>query len=156
VTKPVKHLQYARYLAIHKWYVLRACWRRGLWLAGLTHDLSKLQPSEWQAYADFFYVSRTKATTDAFYAAWNLHQKRNKHHWQYWVFIKDDGAVLTLPMPDRYRREMLADWEGAGIAITGKDDTADYYRLKRHQIKLHPETRAWVDKELGCEPEHQK
>lgn len=55
---------------------------------------------------------------------------------------------VALPMPDKYRREMLADWRGAGMA-QGKPDTTAWYKENRDKIILHPETREWVEEELG-------
>lgn len=54
-----------------------------------------------------------------------------------------------LEMPDRYRREMLADWRGAGRAINGKDDTRKWYFENRDKIILHTHTRQWVEHKLG-------
>lgn len=54
----------------------------------------------------------------------------------------------ALPMPDRYRREMVADWRGAGRAY-GNTDTAGWYHRNKKGIILHPETREWVERELG-------
>jgi hypothetical protein len=51
-------------------------------------------------------------------------------------------------MPDRYRREMLADWRGAGRAITGQDNTRAWYLKNRENIWLHPTTRTWVEHQL--------
>ncbi len=94
---------------------------------------------------------------EAFDAAWNHHQKANKHHWQYWCLAMDDDPDLVLPMPDRYRREMLADWRGAGRAYTGSDNTREWYLERRDKMraKLHPETRAWIEGELGVEDDVQ-
>jgi hypothetical protein len=155
-----------------------------LWL-GIIHDLSKFLPSEFVAYARNFYGGEypteydiatggyngsTKFSSEyikrSFDYAWNDHQKRNKHHWQYYVFREDDPETkswaewvllanintcfCTLPMPDRYRREMLADWRGAGRAITGKDNTSQWYTERRDgRILLHTETRQWIEQELG-------
>jgi hypothetical protein len=55
----------------------------------------------------------------------------------------------ALPMPDRYRREMLADWRGAGRAISGKDDTLAWYMKNRKRLMLHPDTRNWIEWQLG-------
>ncbi len=53
-------------------------------------------------------------------------------------------------MPDKYMREMLADWRGAGRAITGKDNTKEWYQGKRQKtILLHPDNKAWIETELG-------
>lgn len=54
----------------------------------------------------------------------------------------------ALPMPDRYRREMVADWRGAGRAY-GNDDTRGWYLKNKSGIILHTETRVWVERELG-------
>jgi len=51
-------------------------------------------------------------------------------------------------MPDADRKEMLADWRGAGRAL-GKPDTWAWYEAeKRDSIFLHPKTREWVEAEL--------
>jgi hypothetical protein len=57
----------------------------------------------------------------------------------------DSGETFPLPMPDRYRREMLADWTGAGRAITGRYDVENWYERNRHKIRLHSETRVWLE-----------
>ena len=64
------HLRYLRYVLRHKWYVLRAGlmihnplgadWREAYvmlkWIVRLViHDWSKFLPSEWRAYAAYFY-----------------------------------------------------------------------------------------------------
>ena len=166
------HLKYLKYVLIHKWFVLLACWRRGLIWQGIVHDWSKFLPSEWIAYARFFYsvvplkdrdALRQKyfelfgsypwksvaEVKDDFNRAWLLHQHRNKHHWQHWVLREDSGRVYALKMPLRYVLEMLADWEGAGRAITGKADSSAWYTKNRINIILHPETQLFVDSQLN-------
>ena len=160
----MKHLKYLRYIVRHKWFVLVECWKRGLYWRGLVHDLSKLRPSEWFPYAQYFYGDNTgegleaigrfgccEAAPYGFYAkdrfnfAWLHHQNRNKHHWQYWVRIDDNQSYRgPMPMPAKYRAEMLCDWIGAGRAITGKRDVAGWYRKNKDKMLLHPETQAWV------------
>ena len=77
-----------------------------------------------------------------------IHQHRNKHHWQFWVFINDCGEIECLPIPDVYRREMLADWRGAGESL-GKPDLVGWYTSCRDTMLFHPETRAWLEQQLG-------
>lgn len=146
------HLAYLRYVLRHKWFVMLACLggRASLW-RGLLHDLSKFLPSEWSAYVHTFYKpdgSKRYVETNDFALAWNHHQKRNRHHWQYWLLTWDRGETVALKMPERYTREMVADWRGAGRAISGSRDPAGWYLKNRDKIMLHPETRALVERLL--------
>ena len=130
------------------------CWRLGIPLQGLTHDLSKFLPSEWFPYVESFYgghgKDRPQWVKDAFDVAWMAHIHKNPHHWQHHILVYDNDGTTILKMPNRYMREMLADWRGAGRAITGEDNTKEWYRGKRQKtILLHPETRAWIEEELG-------
>lgn len=164
-----KHFQYFRYVLVHKWYVFIECCKLGIPWRGIVHDLSKFLPDEWTAYVCNFYGGSylkaseiwrrlpgysgpTKESVKSnFDLAWLHHQKRNRHHWQYWALVQDDDADRVLPMPDKYRREMLADWRGAGRAITSEDNTAEWYSERRERMKsvLHPETRRWIEEQLG-------
>lgn len=106
-----KYVEYLKYIVRHKLCVAVAGFFLGVsWWRLLTHDLSKLLPSEWFPYADHFY-DREMAdretfaygfptegapygcfVDDRFTLAWLYHQHRNPHHWQYWVTRKDDGG----------------------------------------------------------------
>ena len=215
-----KHFQYARYIFRHKWFVFVECAKRGLWWRGFMHDMSKLLPSEWLPYANFFYgpkkedarvlilerflkeadaikndmvdilfpsldkevfaiclelkdarilantvLAKVKANPKAgirdstgyykptdtgdkdFDFAWLLHQKRNRHHWQWWILPEDDGGVKILPMPEPYRTEMICDWLGAGRAL-GTPSVNAWYKKNGSKMQLHPDTRAWVEMQL--------
>lgn len=159
----INHLRYLRYVIKHKYFVFQAGMELHvpLWRL-IIHDWTKFLPSEWFPYRRFFYGSipssksggpKRKATYE-FECAWNLHQKRNDHHWQHWVRIGDDGTIVPLPMSPNAFREMIADWKGAGKAITGKDDTDEWYMKNRDQMLLHPNTRLWVEEWLHVEEKH--
>lgn len=149
------HLKYLWYVCRHKWFVLLASWHYGCLWRGLVHDLSKFWPSEWFPYSNFFYGNWKKhheegkppppEVKDDFDRAWLLHQNRNPHHWNYWLLRKDGGAVVAMEMPDIYVREMVADWTGAGRAITGKVEVVDWYQKNREKMTLHPRTQALVE-----------
>ena len=81
-----------------------------------------------------------------------IHQRRNKHHWQFWVYINDCGEIECLLIPDVYRRELLADWRGAAISM-GKPDILGWYASCHATMLFHPETRAWLEEQLGYEAE---
>lgn len=144
------HWQYFVYVLRHKWYVFQECVKQRLFWAGVCHDMSKFRTDEWIPYAEYFYGTGDKQYRQfRFDIAWNHHQKRNPHHWQYWVLREDGGEMKVLPMPDRYRREMLADWRGAGRAINGRDETAEWYVRNRERMLLHADTRTWIERQLG-------
>lgn len=92
-----------------------------------------------------------QGVAEAFEKAWNHHQKLNKHHWQYWILFSDRADPTAkyryslLPMPDKYVREMVADWMGAGRAITGSWEFAHWYVRNRHNMLLHTRTRVYVE-----------
>lgn len=155
-----KHWQYLKYVLRHKWFVFLACLSYGLVWRGIKHDWHKFLPDEWLPYARFFYgksaIQRRDKTgyykpTDtgdaAFDFAWLLHQKRADHHWQWWVLPEDDGGVKVLPMSATARKEMIADWRGAGRA-QGKPNTWEWYEANKGKMQLHPDTRAWVEAEI--------
>jgi len=148
------NIAYLKYIIRHKWYVYLASKKVGVsfWRA-LVHDWTKLLPSEWKPYRDTFYkedgTKQYKPTTEFEYA-WNAHQKRNKHHWQYWLITFDKGNTEFLEMPEVYVREMVADWIGAGWAITGDPNNVHgWYESNNHAMKLSIKTRAVVERILG-------
>lgn len=165
--------QYLRYVVRHKWFVLIECCKLGIPWLGLIHDLSKILPDELIPYTNHFYGPNSHhkdgshqpkeiktgrdetgyyKPTDtgdlAFDFAWLLHQKRNRHHWQWWVLPEDSGGIKVLEMSDRYRKEMLADWRGAGKA-QGTPNVQVWYHKNYARMTLHEKTRAWVEAQLG-------
>lgn len=164
------HYLYLQYLVRHKWYVFIECLRLGLIWRGITHDLSKFRVSEWSPYVNYFYPKQKKVErrdssgyykpTDtgdpAFNFAWLLHQKRNNHHFQWWILVEDEGRTKVLPMSNIARKEMLADWRGAGRAQGFGNNTHRWYVKNHRKMQLHPETREWVEEILGLltEPIH--
>lgn len=153
------HLRYLWYVTRHKWFVFLECWRLGvpLWQS-LPHDWDKFLPDEWFPYVAKFYgpTPTTRETTGgydpspsalAFKIAWLKHWHRNAHHWEHWVQSTRKGPE-ALPMPDCYRREMLADWRGAGRAQGKGNDVAAFYQANGPTMVLHPDTRAWIEAEL--------
>jgi len=137
------HLRYLSYVVRHKWFVFRAGRKTGapLWQL-LIHDWSKFSLAEWTPYVRSFYGSQppTDETKRAFDAAWLHHQHRNPHHWQHYLLREDSGNLKTLPMPAKFVREMVADWMGAGRAITGKWEVTEWYAKNRETIQLAPST----------------
>ena len=144
------HVCYLSYVIRHKYYVFLAGLELGVPLTQLVvHDWHKFLPNEWSPYKEHFY-GNAEVSKDDFDHAWLYHHNKGKHHWQYWVVL-DNGDINPLPMPDRFRREMIADWRGCGKALTGSYDALGWYTANRDKILLHYETRAWVEEELEYE-----
>lgn len=59
---------------------------------------------------------------------------------------------VALPMSLPLVREMVADWMGAGRAITGRWEVREWYARTGPGMVLHPETRAAVEAVLAALP----
>lgn len=162
------HWHNLKYIVRHKWFVSRECCRLGIPWLGVIHDWSKLLPDEWWAYARFFYASgmprlavalrqcpgytgpTAESVKAAFDLAWLKHQKRNKHHWQYWVLINDTEDTQYLPMPERYIREMVADWRGASAARGA--DARDWWAAHGYKVMMNENSLRRFRELLGVLP----
>jgi hypothetical protein len=93
-----------------------------------------------------------------FNVAWLKHQHRNPHHWQHWMLAEDNPSkrlevpqtsgqprAFPLPIPEHFIREMVADWMGAGRAITGRWECAEWYEKNRDNLVLEHQTRIRVE-----------
>ena len=121
----MKYFKYLNYLFWHKWYVMLECFDEGLYWRGIIHDLSKFMPNEFFPYMSFFYGKKEeieqsevgyfkslKTGNDKYDRACFIHEKRNMHHWQWW--IQSNGEALEIEEP--YLTEMICDWVGAAKA----------------------------------------
>jgi len=140
-----KYWNYFKYILEHKKNVGIECIKMRMYLHAITHDLSKFLPSEFFPYARFFFATdRTKNYKQSdesnldFQNGWLFHQKRNKHHWNYWVSITRKDEIMPLPMPKKYVKQMIADWKGMSRKFGG--DPFEYYNKNKRQMILHPET----------------
>jgi len=132
----------------HKYFVWVASKRVGkipFWQV-LIHDLSKFSPSEFPAYHYHFHVAKDRGRDFAY--AWLHHQRHNPHHWEYWVICagnitrRESGAVDgVMEMPERYVREMVADWMAASRTHQGSWDISKWVNRNLPKIRLHPKSR---------------
>lgn len=92
----------------------------------LIHDLSKYNPVEFINYAKFYKLSN-KEDEQAFVRGWMHHQKRNKHHPEYWTSIGlFDFANGAIDMDETYVREWISDLLGASMEYTGSHDMEEF------------------------------
>lgn len=142
-------LKYLKYLLIHKWYVFVYGLKYGVNpIQLILHDYTKFYMSELIPYRNWFTRQiRTKESSEAFHAAWLHHIHNNKHHWEHWVLRTTDDKMFVLRMPEKYVREMAADWSAMG-AYFG-NTAAEWYTKNKHGIALHPQTRSRVEVLIG-------
>jgi hypothetical protein len=138
--------KYLKYIMQHKYFVAIECLKMGLYLHAITHDLSKFRPSEFFPYAEKFfsgdYAYKYFYVESRFEMAWLKHQRRNPHHWDYWV----DSSCKSLPMPRKYVLQMVADWNAMGRKFG--DTAKEFYLKNQSKMKLHHTTRDLLDKLL--------
>ena len=154
-----KYLVYLKYIIFHKWFVFLECCKEGIIWRGIVHDLSKLRISEFIPYANFFEKSKQFRDETGYYKpidtgdkafdyAWLLHQKRNKHHWQWWILPEDENGFKVLEMPEKYVKEMLCDWKGAGRAQKNKITCKEWYLINKNKMMLHENTKRSIKQQL--------
>jgi hypothetical protein len=139
--------KYFKYVMMHRWYAFIGCVKMGLWWQGIIHDLSKLSKAEWMPYLHWFHTPqgikfKGESFThtrykEEFDKAWLHHLHTNPHHWQFWI-MPDSQVILA--MPEKYVKEMVADWSAAGRAQGHGDDLMAWYERNKDMMKLHPET----------------
>ena len=149
-----KHL---KKIITHKIYVGYYCFKFGIPIQGLLHDLSKFSPVEF--FESVKYYQGDKSPIDAckkangWSKAWMHHKGRNPHHYEYWMDDFDHGGK-PLMMPAKYAIEMLCDYLGAGRAYMGKsfNFTAEYawwLRKRSNGLAMRPELIYWIDLNLA-------
>ena len=145
--------KYFKYIVEHKWNVAIECFLNWQFIHAITHDMSKFRPSEFFPYARFFQATdRTKhyrqsdETNKDFQKGWFLHQKRNKHHWNYWVSITRKDEITPIAMPEKYVRQMVSDWRGMSRKFGGSAGL--YYEQNREKMILHPLTEIRIERYL--------
>ncbi len=137
-------------ITIHRWRVLRGCFRVGLYRQGLVHDLSKYSPTEFLNGARYYQGTRSPNTAEredkGFSEAWMHHKGRNRHHYEYWTDMnRQIRDYAPVPMPRKYLVEMVMDRIAACKTYQGKaywDGSAlEYFDASREKSLMHPQTR---------------
>ncbi len=112
-----------------------------------SHDFSKLLPTEYNPYYDYFYGNKkTKEIKDKFNYAWLNHIHTNPHHWQHWVLINDDPeeGTIALDMPYCYIIEMICDWWSFSWKSGNLREIFDWYKDNGPNMFLSEQTRRTV------------
>lgn len=135
-----RYIAYFLYILKHKYHVFVIGRKLGVsFFQLLLHDVSKFLPSEFFSYAKTYYNDKgisEYTPNDDIYIAWNAHQKRNKHHWQYYVLLDENHVILPLDIPDKYLNEMVADMLAFSIDNPKAKSALDYYNSSKERMFL--------------------
>jgi len=127
----------------HKLYVMKFCFKCGIYKRGLLHDLSKFGPTEFLNSAKYYTGTRSPIDIEkeekGYSLAWLHHRGKNPHHWEYWIDNLGSYENKPCKIPKEYIVEMLCDWISAGIVYSNKKpdynkpykEPLDYYKKGR-------------------------
>ena len=146
MVKAVKH-----FITItrHRNKVIANCFRAGIPLRGLLHDLSKYTPTEFWAGAKYYQGTRSPNEGEreayGYSKAWMHHKGRNRHHFEYWTdYDFKTKQLMPVEMPKVFLLEMFCDRVTASKIYNGKNYTNSSpleYFLKAKGVRvIHSKT----------------
>ena len=133
----------------HRHQVIKNCFKAGIPLRGLLHDLSKYTPTEFIAGARFYQGSRSPNEGEreayGYSKAWIHHKGINKHHFEHWTdYNPKTRKIEGAPMPTKYVIEMFCDRVAASKIYMGDkyDDSSAlmYFEKSRKTRMIHKRT----------------
>lgn len=119
----------------HRHKVIKHCFKAGIGLQGLRHDLSKYSPTEFFNGVKYYDGTRSPNELErldrGYSKAWLHHKGRNKHHFEYWIDypVNKDVGLAGMKMPVNYIVEMFCD-RVAASKIYNKEKYTDNDALK--------------------------
>lgn len=141
----------------HRHCVMAHCFRAGIGLQGLFHDLSKYGPTEFLSGARYYQGTRSPNELErelfGYSRAWLHHKGRNRHHFEYWHDVNPETKLYApVPMPLRFLKEMFCDRVAASKIYQGKNYTDEhplhYFLRGDARRMMHPKTadqlEAWL------------
>lgn len=148
IVKLIKHL---KTITKHKYYVMKLCFRFGLYKQGLLHDLSKYSWCELSTGAKYYLGYKSPNSNErqqkGYSSAWLHHKGRNKHHPEYWLDLDlNDKIYKPVPMPNKYIFESFCDHLAASKVYNKKKFKPQmvwdyYYNKERYYLPIHDKTR---------------
>lgn len=141
-----KFRNHVKTIMTHRKIVCKWCFKMGIPINGILHDLSKYSPTEISIYK--FYSGNRSPHDNArdaigYSPSWYAHPHRNRHHWEHWV---DDWKKETaVKIPYKYIIEMFCDFVGAGQVYLKdkwtKSSPLQYHLACRKNRIFNPESK---------------
>ena len=151
-------VEHFKTITTHKLYVMKYCFKIGLFKQGIMHDMSKYSPVEFFNGALFYQGFRSPNVEErnvrGYSAAWIHHKGRNRHHFEYWTDYSNEPGknLVAVKMPEKYVYEMFVDRIVASKVYLGDKYNdhmpLDYYETYKSRHWIHPETRRHLEKLL--------
>ncbi len=129
--KFIKHL---KTITAHRHMVIKHCFKAGIIIRGLLHDLSKYSPSELSEGIKYYQGNRSPneaaREVNGYSKAWMHHKGRNRHHFEYWTDYDSVTKLMKgVKMPRKYVAEMFCD-RVAASKIYKKEQYSDAHPLE--------------------------
>ena len=141
----------------HRHEVIKNCFKAGIGVQGLFHDLSKYTPTEFLPGVEYYQGTRSPNEGEreaiGYSTAWMHHKARNKHHYEYWTDYNPETKLMSgVKMPTRYFVEMVCDRIAASKIYYGENYTDSaplaYFNKGKGRLVMHPDTAKELKKVL--------
>ena len=133
----------------HRRKVIVNCFRAGIPLRGLLHDLSKYSPTEFWNGVKYFQGMRSPNEAEreniGYSRAWLHHKGRNRHHFEFWTdYDPVTKKCQPVKMPVVFVAEMFCDRMAASKTYLKNNYTdsspLQYFLKGKKRRIIHPET----------------
>ena len=125
----------------HRMLVCRHCFQIGLYRQGLTHDLSKYSPEEFFTGVRYYQGTRSPNAAEredlGYSKAWLHHKGRNKHHYEYWIDMREKPDVFMRKYTYHYPKELnIEAMQRAADDLIGRYDFAAFTDKKEEKSTI--------------------
>lgn len=145
-----KFFKHIKTITSHRHKVIAHCFKAGIPVRGLLHDLSKYSPTELYEGVKYYQggmrsPNEAARETNGFSRAWMHHKGRNRHHFEYWTDYDPVTKVMQgAKMPRKFVAEMFCD-RVAASKIYKKEEYSDnhpieYFNKGKQTRMIHKET----------------
>ena len=152
MSDPIGHF---RTITKHRHMVIKHCFKAGIPLRGLLHDLSKYSPVEFCAkyYTGIKSPNEGERQEFGYSKAWLHHKGRNRHHFEYWTdYCPGKKGLFPIKMPLKFAVEMFCDRVAASKIYQGENYTQhhpiEYFERGKGVRLIHPETSDFLEQLL--------
>lgn len=149
-----KAVEHFKTITRHRHEVIKNCFRAGIPIQGLFHDLSKYSSAEFIVSCKYYQGVRSPNEAErevkGYSTAWMHHKGRNRHHFEYWTDYNPKTRRMSgVKMPINYVVEMFCDRVAASKIYMGDNysDKAplEYFLKGNAKFTLHPKTARLIE-----------